>query len=262
MLNYVTITGKLGSAAAGAQGVWTPTNWLMDAADGLVIPPAPVPFTVSAAGTFATAPLVANDNPAPQPQGTGWKLIITGIEGVAPYENTYVINYSGGATQDLSQLTVAEPSPEYAGYLQLPPGNPAAGDAPVATGTGTVTQWAGVALLAGATFQGYVAPAAVTLADGPVITLNAAAGNHFRVTLGGSRALATPANPTDAQKIVVEVIQDSAGSRTLSYSGSFSFGLSPPAPVLSTAPGKRDFLGFSYDALTSLWYLLAFASDY
>ena len=55
------------------------------------------------------------------------------------------------------------------------------------------------AALAGATFTGYTAPAVVTLTDAATVTVNAAAGNHFRLLttsgIGATRQLGTPAGP-------------------------------------------------------------------
>ena len=70
-LNYVTLTGDLGTTAASAQATFTASNWLTDATDELLIPPEPVTLTLPAAGTFATM-LLATDNPAPLPSGWSW----------------------------------------------------------------------------------------------------------------------------------------------------------------------------------------------
>jgi len=97
----------------------------------------------------------------------------------------------------------------------------------------------------------------VTLTYAATVTVPASAGNHFRLTLTGNATLGTPQNPADGQKMKVEIIQDGVGSRTLAYSGAYVFGTDIPQPVLSTGPGKRDFLGLIYNAVTGLWYLVA-----
>ena len=133
---------------------------------------------------------------------------------------------------------------------------------------------AGVALLSGAAFTGAVSTAGTltaslaivggvsTLADGANIAVNVSLGNHFRVTLGGNRTLSNPSNPTDAQKIIVEVIQDATGSRTLAFGTAYSFGSGLPSPTLTTTANKRDFLGFVYNASTGLWYFIAFVNGF
>lgn len=110
---------------------------------------------------------------------------------------------------------------------------------------------------------GIPGPASVTLADAPVIGVDASQGNHFRVTLGGNRVLGVPSNPANGQKITVEVIQDATGGRTLAYAsgpGGYAWGSDIPAPVLTVTPGKRDFLGFLYDGGT--WYGVAYARGF
>lgn len=104
-------------------------------------------------------------------------------------------------------------------------------------------------------------PAVVTLADAPIILVDASQGTHFRVTLGGNRTLGAPSHLTDGQKFTVEVTQDATGGRTLAYAtgpGGYAWGTDVPAPALTVTPGKRDFLGFLYDATTNLCYGVAF----
>jgi hypothetical protein len=100
----------------------------------------------------------------------------------------------------------------------------------------------------------------VTLTDGATIAVNAALSDVFRVTLGGNRTLANPTNPTDGQSITFEAIQDATGSRTLSYGTAYSFPAAVPQPVLSTAAGSHDFIGFIYDTTQSLWCCTGYVS--
>ena len=117
-------------------------------------------------------------------------------------------------------------------------------------------------LVTGGAFTGAVAPAVATLTDAATIGVNAALGNHFRVTLGGSRTLGTPTNPTDGQKIMFEVIQDGTGARTLAYSAAYAFSTGIPQPTLTTTANKRDFIGFVYNSTASLWYCVAFVNGF
>ena len=106
----------------------------------------------------------------------------------------------------------------------------------------------------GLTLTGYIAPAVVTLTDAPTITVNAASGNDFRVTLTATgRTLGNPANPVDGQRIDFQVTQDGAGSRTLSYGTAYAFAASLPAPTLTTTPGATDLLSFLYNATRGKW---------
>ena len=107
--------------------------------------------------------------------------------------------------------------------------------------------------LSGGQFTGPVEAAVVSLTDAASISVNAALGNLFRVTLGGNRTLANPSGGTDGQMIRVEVTQDGSGSRTLAYGTAYDFGsagtptLAPPrrrwmfsGSVTTRAPGNGD----------------------
>jgi hypothetical protein len=115
--------------------------------------------------------------------------------------------------------------------------------------------------LAGGQFSGAVEPGTAALADGPSIPVDATRGNLFRVTLAGNRTLANPSGGTDGQLIRIEVTQDTAGGRTLSYGTAYDFGQAGP-PVLSAAPGAMDVLGLACDAAAARWRLLAFAGGF
>jgi len=153
-------------------------------------------------------------------------------------------------------------------------GSQAAGSTGKAADAGHVHPTTGLALLAGAAFAGNISTTgtfsvakAITagvspLTDATTIAVNASLGNHFRVTLGGNRTLGTPTNPTDGQKVLFEVIQDGTGSRTLGYSAAYAFGTGLSSPTLTTAAGKRDFLGFVYNGTTALWYFIAFVNGF
>lgn len=112
----------------------------------------------------------------------------------------------------------------------------------------------------GGTMTGWLAPAVVAQADASVITVNAQAGNQFRTVLTGNHQLGTPANPSVGQKIIYELVQDSTGGRTVSFSGGFNFlpGLPEADIILTSAPGARNYLMVSYDSTAGLWDCLAF----
>lgn len=97
----------------------------------------------------------------------------------------------------------------------------------------------------------------VTLVDAPTISVNAAAGSEFNVTLGGNRTLENPTNPTDGKKIVFRVKQDATGGRTLTLDTAYQFGTDITALNLSTSPNATDYIGFIYDASISKWCLVS-----
>jgi len=112
------------------------------------------------------------------------------------------------------------------------------------------------------TATAYVAPAVSALTDGTTISVNAALGNVFTVTLGGNRTLGNPTNPVDGQKIIFRITQDGSGSRTLAYGTAYAFSATLPQPVLTTTAGKTDYLGFIYAASVSKWRLLALVQGF
>jgi hypothetical protein len=86
----------------------------------------------------------------------------------------------------------------------------------------------------------------VTIPWASTVTIGAALGGHFRVTLAGATTF-DASTPADGQKITLELIQDATGGRTATWSSAFQFGVAG-TPALSSAPGKRDLIGFVYSA--------------
>ena len=112
------------------------------------------------------------------------------------------------------------------------------------------------------TTHNHVVGPVATLTDNATIALNAALGTYFKVTLGGNRTMGTPTNPTDGQRIVIEVTQDGTGSRTLDLGTAFVFGSSFTSITLSTAAGKIDLIGAIYSATKGKWLVTAFAAGF
>jgi hypothetical protein len=119
------------------------------------------------------------------------------------------------------------------------------------------------AAAAGTTVEsGALAPAVVSLTDAATITVDASAGNDFRVTIGGNRTMGNPANPADGQKITFQVTQGSGGSFTLAWGSAYEFSSGLPQPTLSTTAGLTDLLCFIYNAAKGMWLLAAFAPGF
>jgi hypothetical protein len=111
-------------------------------------------------------------------------------------------------------------------------------------------------------FTTAVAPKVIALTDAATITVNAALGNDFRVTVNGNRAMAKPTNPSDGQKIVFQVTQGTGGSFTITWDSSYEFSSSLPQPTLSSTAGQTDLLGFIYNAAKGTWLLAAFVNGF
>ena len=234
-LQYVTLTGDY-TDGEGAP-LWgtltfTPSTTLADTADDVVIRPRPIQVSLSDNGTF-TARLLATDNASLLPAGWTWQ-VSEAVAGQVSASWSFYLPYASGAVQDISSL-LATPAVTPPLYSYMP--------------------------VAGGQFTGAVACAESGLADGAVISVNASAGTLFRVTLAGNRTLANPSGGFDGQLIRVEVTQDSAGGWALAYDPAYDFGTAG-TPVLSTAPGATDVLGFACDAAAGTWLCLAFAQGY
>ncbi len=137
-----------------------------------------------------------------------------------------------------------------------------------AAGAGGAVLTAATASPASAAAQGTtvepaaLAPAVVGLTDAATITVDASAGNDFRVTIAGNRTMGNPSNPTDGQKITFQVTQGSGGSFTLAWSSAFEFSAGLPQPTLSTTAGLTDLLCFIYNATKGMWLLAAFVPGF
>jgi hypothetical protein len=134
---------------------------------------------------------------------------------------------------------------------------------------GIAAAGAGAAVLTGvadsparAAEQGALAPAVVYLTDGAVIAVDASLGNDFRVTVGGNRTFGTPANPVNGQQVIFQVTQGSGGPFKITWGSGYEFSSVLPQPVLSTAAGQTDLLGFIYSAAKSTWLLVAFLNGF
>lgn len=112
------------------------------------------------------------------------------------------------------------------------------------------------------TEQAGLAPAVVNLTDASTIAVDASAGNDFRVTITGNRAMGAPANPANGQQIIFQVTQGPGGPFTLSWASAYEFSSDLPQPALSTTAGQTDLLGFIYTAAKGTWLLAAFLNGF
>src|SRR5271169_1907910 len=128
--------------------------------------------------------------------------------------------------------------------------------------TAATASQASAAVQATTVESGALAPAVVGLTDAATIAVDASLGNDFRVTIAGNRAMASPSNPSDGQKITFQVTQGSGGSFTLSWGSGYQFCAGLPQPTLSTTAGLTDLLGFIYNASKGTWLFVAFVSGF
>ena len=79
-----------------------------------------------------------------------------------------------------------------------------------------------------------------TLTDAANISWNAGTSPNARVTLAGNRTLNSPTGLRPGESALLEIIQDSTGSRTITWPSSFDF--IGTAPALSTTASSNDVL--------------------
>lgn len=99
------------------------------------------------------------------------------------------------------------------------------------------------------------------LTDAANIATDVSLANRFTVTLAGNRNLSAPSNPTDGQKVVWIFTQDGTGNRTLTFDAIFDFG-NMPTLILSSAAGKRDYLGAIYNSTAVHWDVVAYSNTF
>jgi len=76
-----------------------------------------------------------------------------------------------------------------------------------------------------------------------VILIDFAANNNFDITLEGNSTLAPSVAPSGGQSGAIYIRQDGTGSRTLAYSGGWSFS-NGTAPTLTTTASGTDLLAY------------------
>ena len=82
------------------------------------------------------------------------------------------------------------------------------------------------------------------LTDAATINWDLSLGLFARVTLGGNRTLALPTNLVAGQTMILNIIQDATGGRTLTWNAAFRFA-GGTAPTLTTAANARDVMYLS-----------------
>jgi len=119
----------------------TPTAQMSDSTDHELIPSFARQVNFSG-GTGQLTGIVANDNSAILPAGTGYLISVTASNGqvIVPQFQTQIL-FASGATQWLDVLApVAQVTTAYQ-YLPLPSGTPSVNQVPAATGAGEASAW-------------------------------------------------------------------------------------------------------------------------
>jgi hypothetical protein len=98
--------------------------------------------------------------------------------------------------------------------------------------------------------QAYSSPVSVSVVTSAV-SLDFATGNNFTTILNGNVSIANPVNPQPGQSGIIYVLQDGAGSRTMSFNANWKFE-GGTAPTLSTAANARDALIYNVVSATDI----------
>ena len=98
--------------------------------------------------------------------------------------------------------------------------------------------------------QAYSSPVSVSVVTSAV-SLDFATGNNFTTILNGNVSIANPVNPQPGQSGIIYVLQDGAGSRTMSFNANWKFE-GGTAPTLSTAADARDALIYNVVSATDI----------
>jgi hypothetical protein len=91
--------------------------------------------------------------------------------------------------------------------------------------------------------------------------INWSQGSYARITLTGNVTF-TFSGAVDGQRLVLEIIQDATGSRTITWPASVVFGSDVTSYVPSTTGSLRDFVGLLYNATSGKYYVVSIARGY
>lgn len=236
--------------------------WLKDASADAILVPGDILCTINASGELVGPAGAVGTG------GTGVMLPATNDADLSPSGFVYdvTISLSGLPVQEYSISLPTGTTP--VDLADLAPVTPVeGGGTPIVTSVNGVSPGpTGAVVITGAQISGVVlTKTPVTIADDPtggLIATDASAGNLFRSTLAGNRTLSNPTNPTDGQRVMWELKQDGTGSRVLTLGTKFRLGTDLPSVVLTTAAGKKDFVGAQYNLADDKWDVIALAKGY
>lgn len=91
--------------------------------------------------------------------------------------------------------------------------------------------------------------------------------NVFEITLAGNITINNPvyglgAVPSDGMPLLLRLIQDATGNRTLTLGAQFNLGATVTSTTLSTAAGKVDYIGCLYRLTATKWDVMSVVLGY
>lgn len=90
------------------------------------------------------------------------------------------------------------------------------------------------------------------LTDATTIAVDASKGSYFSVTIGATGRTLTISNPSPGQEVLIEVVQDATGSRTITTWTNWTWA-GGTAPTLTTAANAVDLVRATYNATAGKW---------
>lgn len=84
---------------------------------------------------------------------------------------------------------------------------------------------------------------------------------YYRLVLTQANVLMrNPTGMLDSQRIIIELIQDAIGNRTVTWDSAFGFGIDIASAVPTATPGKRDFVAWVFS--NGKWDCVGFTNGY
>ncbi len=96
----------------------------------------------------------------------------------------------------------------------------------------------------------YAAPIATLTASSNTLSPNLVTSRFFTATLGAGApgtTIAAPTNPQSGQRWSIKLVQDSTGSRTVSWNSLYKWPTGGTAPTLTTTAARADVFNCIYD---------------
>lgn len=104
----------------------------------------------------------------------------------------------------------------------------------------------------------------VTVTYAATIAFDASLSDTFRVTMTGNSTFNAPTNPTDGQRVQLELTASGADRTptfTVGSAGAFKFG-SDITAVTPIVAGTTDLYGLKYNAAADRWWIVAYVKGY
>ncbi len=107
----------------------------------------------------------------------------------------------------------------------------------------------------------WLAPVTQTVSYSSTPTINWSGKDVSRITLSGN-AVITNSGAVDGQRVILELIQDGTGSRTVTFTSETRFGTDITSVTLSTAASKLDRVGLIYNSAATKYDVVAFVKGF